>query len=52
VTVLIKDYQGKYLNGPNDVWSRPNGGMYLTDPFLQTLVVGSRYDGAGRRKVF
>src|SRR5271165_3439826 len=33
VTVLVKDYQGKFLNGPNDVWIRPDGGMYLTDPF-------------------
>lgn len=32
-TVLVKDYQGKLLNGPNDVWVLPNGGMYLTDPF-------------------
>ena len=23
-TVVIKDYQGKLLNGPNDVWVRPN----------------------------
>ncbi len=30
---MIKDYQGKHLNGPNDVWIRPDGGMYLTDPF-------------------
>jgi gluconolactonase len=33
VTVLVKNYQGKYLNGPNDVWVAPNGAMYLTDPF-------------------
>ncbi len=33
VTVLVKDYQGKYLNGPNDVWVAPNGGMFITDPF-------------------
>lgn len=33
VTVLIKDYQGKYLNGPNDVWVAPNGQMWITDPF-------------------
>jgi len=33
VTVLIKDYQGKYLNGPNDVWVAPDGAMYVTDPF-------------------
>ena len=32
VTVLVKDYKGKLLNGPNDVWIRPDGGMYLTDP--------------------
>jgi len=35
VTVLIKDYQGKYLNGPNDVWIAPGGGMYVTDPFYR-----------------
>ncbi|HWD19311.1 MAG TPA: SMP-30/gluconolactonase/LRE family protein [Verrucomicrobiae bacterium] len=35
VTVLIKDYQGKYLNGPNDVWVAPNGSMYITDPFYK-----------------
>jgi len=33
VTVLVKDYQDKYLNGPNDVWVSPNGAMYITDPF-------------------
>lgn len=35
VTVLVKNYHGKYLNGPNDVWIAPNGAMYLTDPFYQ-----------------
>jgi len=34
-TVLVKDYKGKLLGGPNDVWVRPDGGMYLTDPFYQ-----------------
>ena len=34
-TVLVKDYQGKYLNGPNDVWVAPNGAMYITDPFFK-----------------
>lgn len=33
VTVLVTNFQGKYLNGPNDVWIAPNGGLYLTDPF-------------------
>jgi gluconolactonase len=31
-TVVVKDYQGKLLNGPNDVWVRPDGGLYITDP--------------------
>jgi len=35
VTVLIKNYQGKYLNGPNDVWVAPNGQMWITDPFYK-----------------
>ena len=32
-TVLAREYQGKPLNGPNDVWERPDGGIYFTDPF-------------------
>ncbi len=32
-TVMVKDYQGKLLNGPNDVWVRPGGGLYFTDPY-------------------
>ena len=32
-TIVIADYGGKLLNGPNDVWVRPDGGLYLTDPF-------------------
>jgi gluconolactonase len=35
VTVLIKNYQGKYLNGPNDVWVTPNGDLFITDPFYK-----------------
>lgn len=35
VTILIKDFQGKKLNGPNDLWIAPNGGIYLTDPFYK-----------------
>ena len=32
VTVLISDFGGKLLNGPNDVWIRPDGNLYFTDP--------------------
>jgi gluconolactonase len=35
VTVLVTNWAGKYLNGPNDVWVTPGGGLYLTDPFYR-----------------
>ena len=35
VTVLVKDYRGKKLNGPNDLWIDPKGGVYFTDPFYK-----------------
>jgi gluconolactonase len=34
-TVVVKNYKGKLLNGPNDVWVRPDGGLYFTDPFYK-----------------
>lgn len=36
ITVLINNYKGHTLNGPNDVWiNRLTGGMYITDPYFQ-----------------
>jgi gluconolactonase len=35
VTVLVKDFEGKNLNGPNDLWIDPKGGIYFTDPFYK-----------------
>lgn len=33
--VLVNNYNGKLLNGPNDVWINPvTGGMYITDPMF------------------
>lgn len=32
VTVLVSDFGGKLLNGPNDLWLRPDGNFYFTDP--------------------
>ncbi len=32
VTVLLSDFGGKLLNGPNDVWLRSDGNLYFTDP--------------------
>jgi Gluconolactonase len=31
-TVLFSDFEGKKLNGPNDLWIHPNGKIYFTDP--------------------
>ncbi len=33
--VIVKDFEGKLLNGPNDVYVRPDGGFYLSDPYYQ-----------------
>jgi gluconolactonase len=35
VTVLVSDFEGKKLNGPNDLWVHPSGGIYFTDPFYK-----------------
>ncbi len=35
VTVLINDFEGKKLNGPNDLWIDAKGGIYFTDPFYK-----------------
>ncbi|WP_114785033.1 SMP-30/gluconolactonase/LRE family protein [Botryobacter ruber] len=34
-TVLVSGYDGKLLNGPNDIWIAPDGGMYITDPLYK-----------------
>jgi gluconolactonase len=35
MTVLVEKYKGKKLNGPNDLWRHPNGGLYFTDPYYK-----------------
>lgn len=32
VTTLADNYQGKRFNSPNDLWMRPDGGIYFSDP--------------------
>jgi gluconolactonase len=34
-TILVKEFGGKKLNGPNDLWIDPKGGIYFTDPFYK-----------------
>lgn len=33
--VLIENFKGKKLNGPNDLWISPEGGMFITDPLYK-----------------
>jgi gluconolactonase len=33
VTIIPSKYLAKILNGPNDLWINPNGGIYFTDPY-------------------
>jgi gluconolactonase len=35
ITIIPSEYQGKALNGPNDLWNTPGGGVYFTDPFYK-----------------
>ena len=35
IEILLTDYKGLQFNGPNDVWVRPDGGLYITDPYYQ-----------------
>jgi gluconolactonase len=35
VQVLLKGFEGKRFNGPNDVWNDEFGGMYFTDPLYE-----------------
>ena len=35
VEVLAWQYEGRPLNGPNDVWVAPHGDLYFTDPYYQ-----------------
>lgn len=34
-TVLIENFKGKKLNGPNDLWIAPDGGIYFTNPLYK-----------------
>jgi gluconolactonase len=35
ITVIPSKYLGKSLNGPNDLWIAPSGGIFFTDPFYK-----------------
>ncbi len=35
VTVVAKQFEGKPVNGPNDIWITPKGGIYFSDPYYK-----------------
>jgi gluconolactonase len=35
ITVLLENFGNKLLNGPNDLWIRPDGNLYFTDPLYK-----------------
>lgn len=35
ITVLLTYHNGKLFNGPNDLWIRPDGNLYFTDPLYK-----------------
>ncbi|MCF8362802.1 MAG: SMP-30/gluconolactonase/LRE family protein [Prolixibacteraceae bacterium] len=35
VDVLVDNFKGKKLNGPNDMWVDKYGGIYFTDPYYE-----------------
>jgi gluconolactonase len=35
ITVLMRDFGGKQMNGPNDLWIDKRGGIFFTDPYYQ-----------------
>lgn len=46
VTVLVGSFDGKVFNGPDDLWVRPDGGIYFTDPdYHSTHDKRSRVEG-------
>jgi len=34
-TIFVRDFEGKLLNGPNDLWPDTKGGIYFTDPLYK-----------------
>jgi gluconolactonase len=52
VTVLIDNFQGKLLGGPNDLWIDKKGGIYITDPLYKRDWWGTREPEVEKRRVY
>lgn len=52
VTVLMSDYAGKKLNGPNDLWIDKRGGIYFTDPYYQRNYWTRKQPDVDKQKIY
>lgn len=52
VTVLLSSYEGKRLNGPNDLWIDAKGGIYFTDPYYQRAYWDRKQPDIAGQKVY
>lgn len=51
-TVLINNYEGKLLGGPNDLWIDKKGGIYITDPLYKRDWWKDRGEEVDARRVY
>lgn len=52
ITVLVHNFQGHRLNGPNDLWIDAHGGIYFTDPYYQRPYWDRTHPDMGRQNIF
>jgi gluconolactonase len=54
VSVMMTNYNGYQLNGPNDLWLNAKGGIYFTDPYYQRNYWTRQHpdSGLGGQKVY
>lgn len=52
VSKLLSNFEGKKLNGPNDLWIDKKGGIYFTDPYYKREYWESKEPELDGRKVY
>ncbi len=52
ITVLLKDFEGRKMNGPNDLWIDAKGGIYFTDPYYQRKYWTRQHGELDSQKVY
>jgi gluconolactonase len=52
IRVLVSNFQGHRLNGPNDLWIDAHGGIYFTDPYYQRSYWDRTHPDMTRQNVF